>query len=151
MVQSTNKVAFQQSNLDNYNQQNESAYTALRTHEINLNQDNVKFVFYASFAENQPAGNDHLLIDLNELHKRYATAVVLGETKKLEPVTTILPMTQVLAGDKLTEEELDQFFPKKLQVEKKKNRFYLSLTQMDRISFYQKRKKYKIGCQETLY
>ncbi|WP_349515670.1 GH36-type glycosyl hydrolase domain-containing protein [Leuconostoc suionicum] len=117
--QSSIPKAFQQSDLDNYNQQNESAYTALRTHEINLNQDNVKFVFYASFEEHQPAGNDHLLIDLNELHKRYATAVVLGESKKLEPVTTILPMTQVLAGDKLTEEELDQFFPKKLQVEKK--------------------------------
>ncbi|MBZ5953154.1 cellobiose phosphorylase [Leuconostoc gelidum subsp. gasicomitatum] len=110
--------AFQQNNLENYNKQNESAYTALRTHAIDLNRDNVKIVFYASFEGNQPAGNTHLLIDLNELHRRYDAAVAMGESKKLETVTTISPMTQTLVGDKLTEKELDQFFPKKIQIEK---------------------------------
>ncbi|MDI6552214.1 GH36-type glycosyl hydrolase domain-containing protein [Leuconostoc falkenbergense] len=110
--------AFQQSNLDNFNKQNESAYTALRTGEIKISTDSVKIVFYASFQGNQPLGNKHSLIDLNKLHKRYHAIVTIGESKKLQPVTTIQPMNQVLAGEKLTEAELDKFFPKKIQVEK---------------------------------
>ena len=111
--------AFQKNNLENYNKQNESAYSALRTNEINLNKNNEKIVFYAIFQANQPVGNSHLLFYLNDLHKRYEAAVLLGRPKKMKTVTTVLPMAETQVGYKLTEEELDKLFPEKLQIEKR--------------------------------
>lgn len=112
--------SFQKDNLDNYNKQYESAYTALRTNTIQLNKNTTKIVFYASFQKNQPFENSTLLLDLKQLQKYYDESVPIGVAKNLATVSTSLLMTNLQSGNQITNEELNQLFPNKLQVEKLK-------------------------------
>ncbi|KRM79607.1 cyclic beta 1-2 glucan ligase [Lapidilactobacillus dextrinicus DSM 20335] len=107
--------------LENQNKQYECGFTALRTEKMTLTTTKAETVFYAAYKENQPQGNNEILIDQNSLKEQFNRTSENTQSnyeQELKVIDRKVKTEALLQTVPFSDEELNKRFPRQLQTEK---------------------------------